>query len=168
MHIKLSFFTFVFRNLPTTRKGSKKMIKNIMTHREFEELTKVKVSDETYTNTIEPAYMLDDMDKQIFCSEFKEHGFEFVALRAIRAYKEKQSQCDSLRHELKGLAEQCTRLADDDDADMARELVMRDAEDILGKAGFAKAMIANNINLSCRTNIQDYVMDLLQRKGGEQ
>ena len=35
-----------------------------MTHREFEELTKVKVSDETYTNTIEPAYMLDDMDKQ--------------------------------------------------------------------------------------------------------
>lgn len=58
-----------------------------MTHREFEELTKVKVSDETYTNTIEPAYMLDDMDKQIFCSEFKEHGFEFVALRAIRHTK---------------------------------------------------------------------------------
>ena len=73
-----------------------------MLQREFEALTGLSVTDTEFNRVINPMYMSTDLDKQVFCKEWKKHGLgnSLVAKAMSDRVNEQRMAIDSLKKEL--------------------------------------------------------------------
>ena len=73
-----------------------------MLQHEFEALTGLSVTDTEFNHVINPMYMSTDLDKQVFCKEWKKHGLgtSEVAKAMSDRVNEQRMAIDSLKKEL--------------------------------------------------------------------
>lgn len=73
-----------------------------MLQQEFEALTGMSVEDTEFNRVINPMYMSTDLDKQVFCKEWKKHGLgsSEVAKAMSDRVNEQRMAIDSLKKEL--------------------------------------------------------------------
>ena len=73
-----------------------------MLQQEFEALTGLSVTDTEFNRVINPMYMSTDLDKQVFCKEWKKNGLgsSEVAKAMSDRVNEQRMAIDSLKKEL--------------------------------------------------------------------
>ncbi len=73
-----------------------------MLQHEFEALTGLSVTDNEFNRVINPMYMSTDLDKQVFCKEWKKNGLgsSEVAKAMSDRVNEQRMAIDSLKKEL--------------------------------------------------------------------
>ena len=73
-----------------------------MLQQEFEALTGLSVTDTEFNRVINPMYMSTDLDKQVFCKEWKKHGLgnSLVAKAMSDRVNDQRMAIDSLKKEL--------------------------------------------------------------------
>ena len=73
-----------------------------MLQHEFEALTGMSVNDNEFNQVINPMYMSTDLDKQVFCKEWKKHGLgsSEVAKAMSDRVNEQRMAIEGLKKEL--------------------------------------------------------------------
>lgn len=73
-----------------------------MLQHEFEALTGMSVEDTEFNQVINPMYMSTDLDKQVFCKEWKKHnlGNSEVAKAMSKRVNEQRMAIDGLKKQL--------------------------------------------------------------------
>lgn len=96
-----------------------------MLHEEFEQLTGIKVDNETYNTVIDPMYMNTKLDKEMFCKDLKKRGLQAstVAIELTATCCDQHLTINKLEAERKELVLLLLKSAGQEDNELSRKAI---------------------------------------------